>query len=123
MASSDKRERGFRGKPRPGRRVAVEYSVGDGPARPAYTCNIGVGGAFIATESPEPPGTLLALLLRLPSSEEPVRLRAEVRWNAPPVAGSVAGMGVRFFGLDVEQLLVLNEYFASLAGSEEEPAS
>ncbi len=117
---TDKRERRshFRGKPRPGRRVEVEYQVGDLPARKAYTRNIGIGGAFIVTDRPERPATVLSIALRVPNSSAPVLVKAEVRWTADGSGADPAGMGVKFYGLEVEELLQLNEYFASLTGSD-----
>ncbi len=115
--SAEKRERRshFRGKPRPGRRVEVSFTGADGTAQRAFTRNIGVGGAFVVTESPARPGTPLMLAIHVPTATEPIEVRGEVRWSGddPP------GMGVKFGGLGVEELLQLNEYFASLTGREE----
>ncbi len=108
----------FRGKPRPGRRVEVGFTAADGSARQAHTRNIGVGGAFVVTPAPEPPGTRLTLSVHVPTATEPIQVRGEVRWVAPAGA-EPGGMGVRFDDLDVEALLQLNEYFASLTGREE----
>ena len=121
MSPTDKRERRnhFRGKPRPGRRVEVEYRVGDGTPIKAYTRNIGVGGAFIVTDTPLPTGTTMILSLHVPHSVTPLEVKAEVRWNARAGEPSGPGMGVKFYGLEVDELLRLNEYFASLTGSEE----
>jgi uncharacterized protein (TIGR02266 family) len=109
----------FRGKPRPGRRVDVSFTGADGSSRRAHTRNIGVGGAFVVTATPEPPGTALTLSVHVPTAAEVIKVRGEVRWVAPGADGEPAGMGVRFDGLDVEALLQLNEYFASLTGQEE----
>jgi hypothetical protein len=121
MPASEDRERRthFRGKPRPGRRVEVEYRVGgDGAPRKAHTRNIGVGGAFIVTEAPEPPGTALdvSLLVGALSGTGRIDVRAEVRWAVQD--GDLTGMGVKFLALEVDALLALNEYFASLTGDE-----
>src|SRR5262245_45525333 len=109
MTASDKRERRshFRGKPRPGRRVEVEYQAAAAASetRRAFTRNIGVGGAFIVTDEPERPGTQFDLMLRVPTSTDPVRVRAEVRWNHAGDAEFPRGMGVKFQGLDVEELI------------------
>jgi uncharacterized protein (TIGR02266 family) len=127
MASSEKRERRshFRGKPRPGRRVEVSYQVAGQSAetaRTAHTRNIGVGGAFIVTATPEASGAMLRLALRVPTSRDPIEVKAEVRWNTPgDGTGEPPGMGVKFLGLEVDELLLLNEYFASLTGKEEAP--
>lgn len=122
MSAADKRERRthFRGKPRPGRRVEVEYRVEGNPPVSAYTRNIGVGGAFVVTPTPPPPGTRVRLAIRIPTaSQGPLEVDAEVRWNARGDVDEVPGMGVKFLGLDVEELLALNEYFASLTGADD----
>lgn len=119
MAEADKRERRshYRGKPRPGRRVEVVYTTAGGRYT-AFTRNIGVGGAFIETATPEKPGTALTLSLAVPNTHAPIEVKAEVRWTspAPGTDDAPAGMGVKFHALEVEELLALNEYFASLTG-------
>ncbi len=123
--SNDKGERRghFRGKPRPGRRVQVRYQAVGAEEQRAHTKNIGVGGAFVLTSRPPKVGTHLRLVVEMPTGP-PIEVRAEVRWIVPAVSPGAgesqapeAGMGVRFAGLDVEQLLALNEYFASLTAT------
>lgn len=116
----EKRERRnhFRGKPRPGRRVEVQYRLVDGTGEEheplkAFTRNIGVGGAFIVTEDPAAPGCELQLTIQIPTGKK-IDVRGEVRWIADGEDDAVHGMGVKFHGLDVDQLLELNEYFTSL---------
>lgn len=110
----------FRGKPRPGRRVEVTFQLeADGAAQPvrAVTKNIGVGGAFVSTTDPPAPGSALRLSLVVPQSQKLIEVRAEVRWivdGKHDEPESEFGMGVKFSALDVEQLMLLNEYFASL---------
>jgi hypothetical protein len=121
MTASEKRERRshFRGKPRPGRRVEVEYRTQAGAAAPvkAHTRNIGIGGAFIVSDQPVKPGEGLTLTLFIPTATgQQVDVRAEVRWVS--TAPDMTGFGVKFLGLAVEELLQLNEYFASLTGKE-----
>ncbi len=125
MAESKRERRGhFRGKPRPGRRVAVRYRIVDhgepGAELQAFTKNIGVGGAFIMTTDPAPPGATLHIALAVPEAPNPIEVEADVRWivdgkHDEPAAEH--GMGVKFNGLDVDQLLALNEYFASLTAT------
>ncbi len=125
MAESKRERRGhFRGKARPGRRVEVRYRVFDhgqlSDEQRAYTKNIGIGGAFIITPDPPPPGTLLQIALQVPAAQRPIDVRGEVRGmfagsHDEPTAEH--GMGVKFSGLDVEQLMALNEYFASLTST------
>jgi hypothetical protein len=115
--SAEKRERRnhFRGKPRPGRRVEVSFVAGDGTPQRAYTRNIGVGGAFVVTDAPARPGTPLTLSIHVPTATEPIEVQAEVRW----ASSEPLGMGVKFGVLGVEEILQLNEYFASLTGRDE----
>ena len=113
MAEGKRERRGhFRGKPRPGRRVDVSFTAADGGEHRAHTRNIGVGGAFVVTPIPAPPGTPLTLLVHVPGAQAPITVRCEVRWVEDE------GMGLRFEPLEVEAALQLNEYFASLTGSE-----
>ncbi len=114
--AGDKGERRghFRGKPRPGRRVQVRYQVSGGEEVSAHTKNIGVGGAFIVVADPPKVGTHLRLWIEMPNTGSALEVRAEVRWIA---SSPEPGMGVRFAGLDVDQLLALNEYFASLTAT------
>jgi uncharacterized protein (TIGR02266 family) len=121
MAGSKRERRDhFRGKPRKGRQVAVRYRVLEhgqvSEELRAVTKNIGIGGAFILTDDPAPPGASLQLALEVPSAR-PIEVRADVRWIVDGKHDEPAdehGMGVKFNALDVDQLLALNEYFASL---------
>lgn len=105
-----------------------------GDEQRAYTKNIGVGGAFILTPHPPPPGTALQIAVTVPVTSRPLELRGDVRWviadaGEPPPAEELVpsdadddesderGMGVKFAGLDVDQLMALNEYFGSLTST------
>ena len=124
MAESKRERRGhFRGKPRPGRRVEVHYRIveNDQPGQEhlAFTKNIGIGGAFILTPDPPHPGARLLISLQVPASK-PIEVEADVRWiidGKHDEPQPEHGMGVKFHGLDVDQLLALNEYFASLTST------
>jgi uncharacterized protein (TIGR02266 family) len=125
VAESKRERRGhFRGKARPGRRVEVRYRIlAQGQLsdeQRAYTKNIGVGGAFIITPSPCPPGTMLHIALQVPAAARALEVRGDVRWVIDGRHGADPrehGMGVKFAGLDVDQLMALNEYFASLTST------
>ncbi len=133
MVAESKRERRghFRGKARPGRRVEVRYRILDGgqlgEEQRAFTKNIGVGGAFIMTAHPPPPGTALQIALSVPAASRPLEVRGDVRWVIAARGADEAedsddgddepGMGVKFAGLDVDQLMALNEYFGSLTST------
>lgn len=100
----------FRGKARPGRVLPVRYRTTLHPAWiTAETRNIGVGGAFIVSPEVQAVGTALTVELSLPTSEQVFTLPAIVRW-----AAADEGMGVQFIGVDVDVLLELNDYFATL---------
>jgi uncharacterized protein (TIGR02266 family) len=123
MTEANRERRGhFRGKPRPGRRVEVRYRTLDhgqlSTEQRAHTKNIGVGGAFICTPDPPPVGTALQISLSVPASTRPLEVRGEVRWIVDTTDDDREhGMGVKFGGLDVDQLLALSDYFASLTTS------
>jgi Tfp pilus assembly protein PilZ len=74
----------------------------------AETRNIGVGGAFIVSQLGQPVGSEIAVELTLPTTDQTFALPAVVRWAAPD------GMGVQFVGVDVDVLLELNDFFATL---------
>lgn len=85
----------------------------------AYTNDVGVGGAYIATERPAAVGSRLAVEIEVPGPGGPITLDAEVRWVANAdrlLAGREPGMGVKFSALDVDALLALSDFFASLSG-------
>lgn len=112
----------FRGKARPGRRVDLGYRHFDRPDdsfTAATTRNIGVGGAYVLTPDPEAVGATLAIRLDIPTAAEPVEVKGEVRWSNIDGAGDETGMGVVFLDIDVNCVLVLGEYFASLTGAED----
>jgi Tfp pilus assembly protein PilZ len=105
------RRRHFRGKARPGRVLPVRFRAGAHTAWvTAETRNIGVGGAFVITKLVRPLGEALTLELALPTNEQKFTLPAVVRW------ADGDGMGVQFVGVDVDVLLELNDYFATLTG-------
>jgi hypothetical protein len=119
MFQAKREARHFRGKPRPGRRIELRYQVieahGAGPEQTAHTSNIGIGGAFIVTPDPAPPGSRLSVMLGVPPNGRVVTVKGEVRWISDGDDDPVHGMGVKFSGLEVEEVLALNEYFASLS--------
>lgn len=134
---TDGKPRHFRGKPRPGRRVPVQYRVqgppeergesggsgggggGGGMMVSAVTRNLGAGGAFLLCSEPHPVGTRLHLTMRLPTTEQDIEVAAEVRWVIPPGEDGVeAGMGVKFLDPGVDTVLALSKYFASLTGAD-----
>jgi len=122
----------FRGKPRPGRRMDIRFRLAappGSPLLPAVTRNIGIGGAFIATPEPPPPGTVLFVEIKVPTCDDPLQIRAEVRWLAPAPDPADAyppdderaigpGMGVCFLNVDIDALLELSDYFSSLTGED-----
>ena len=106
----------FRGKARPGRQIPVRYRRADVTEwTPAETRNVGVGGAFIATGAPAPVGTPLVVELTVPTSDRRFELTALVRWAND---GTDPGMGLQFVDVDIDVLLDLNDYFASLTGKD-----
>ena len=112
MPSTKSERRGHVRRPsKPGYQVLVAYSQGHAKVQ-AETRDLGLGGAFIATAAPLPVGAKIELELHLPSVPEPLSIRAEVRWHERKGA---PGMGVKFRGLQVEEVVALDEYVSSLS--------
>lgn len=106
------RRQHFRGKARPGRVLPLRFRPGtDEVWLDAETRNIGVGGAFIVTTQIPEVGATIAIQLSLPGNDQTFALPAVVRWR------SNDGMGVQFVNVDVDVLLELNDFFATLVGS------
>ncbi len=115
----------FRGRARAGRRVEISYHVAGAnrEMKRAVTSNIGVGGAFVLTDAPLEIGAALRVSIEVPTTEETIETDATVRWVILPDAVDelhAAGMGIKFQRLDVDALLSLSEYFASLTPTIEE---
>lgn len=112
------RRRHFRGSARPGRTIDIKWRA-KGSAddhQTAITRNIGVGGAFVVTDSRPPIGSLVELIIEIPDQPRAISLTAEVRWVAEGAEGTKGGLGARFLDLDVPSRLTLSEYFATLNG-------
>jgi len=119
--NASKRKDHYRGKPRHGRRVDVTVRAEEaggslGPPSVGYTKNLGAGGAFLVIDEPSARGTRLELTVSLPGS--PLVCRGEVRWTHESDDDSMRGMGVRFVGLEVEQIVRLNDFLNGLLGSD-----
>ena len=106
---------------RPGRidlRVPVVLDFGDERIT-AETCNVGLGGLFVATPELVPVGQLVSLRLALPRLDEPLLVNAEVRWARPNDDGRhhdcVPGVGVRFVRLPLYVAAALNNFVRSHA--------
>lgn len=116
--ATPERRRHFRGKARPGRRVRLRYrSRGDDGWTPAETRNIGVGGAFILGAT-LPAKTEIEVEIEVAGRDVPLRLTAEVRWVASGTGEDPLGVGVQFHDVDIDVLLELNGYLASLTGTD-----
>jgi uncharacterized protein (TIGR02266 family) len=78
-------------------RIEVEYATPQGTGR-AHATTLGAGGLFIATDSPLPAGTLLAVSFALPGGAQRHRIAGRVVWCQPPGGepGRTPGMGIAF---------------------------
>ena len=88
----------------------------DGPGDPhlALTENIGIGGLFVATSSPERVGDRITLTFRLPNDRSPILVDGEVRWvrtwPLPQIRHGARGMGIRFNGLSLSTVATIQEF-------------
>ena len=88
---------------------------GGGAWNQAETRNIGVGGAFIlgATLATR---TEIELEIDIAGREAPLVLGGEVRWTADGTGEDPLGVGVQFLDVDIDVMLELNSYLATLTG-------
>jgi uncharacterized protein (TIGR02266 family) len=73
------------------------------------TSDLGLGGAFVESESSPPVGTKLLVSVVTPTAWDPMTIEAEVRWLNDGSNGEPAGFGVRFGTLSGHQATALYE--------------
>ncbi|MBL4632681.1 MAG: PilZ domain-containing protein [Kofleriaceae bacterium] len=110
----------FRGRASPGNRVDLSYRRSDGSKTAAgenesktVAINLGVGGVFLLSLTPEAVGSKLKLHLKVPSQTDQLRIDGEVCWIKSGEQGS-AGMGIQFATLNTKALIALRNYFSQL---------
>lgn len=118
-AATPERRRHFRGKARPGRRIRLRFRRrgGNDAWTAAETRNIGIGGAFILGAD-LPVKSEIEVEIDVAGRDAPLLLAAEVRWSARGDGADPLGVGVQFHDVDIDVLLELNGYLASLTGTE-----
>jgi hypothetical protein len=116
--STPERRRHFRGKARAGRRIRVRYRRRGGDHwTGAETRNIGIGGAFILGAELAAK-TEIDVEIDVAGRAAPLLLTAEVRWSSRGDGEDPLGIGVQFIDVDIDVLLELNGYLATLTGTE-----
>jgi uncharacterized protein (TIGR02266 family) len=80
--------------------------------------NMSLGGTFVRTETPAPPGTPVTLRVYLPHEDEPLSIGGEVVWWRMPGQSESPGMGVKFVQIAAGSLERLKTYLASLVEEE-----
>jgi molecular chaperone DnaK len=92
-----------------------------------YALNVSLGGIFVRTRDPQPPGTVVELEVSLDNGEVIIRGQGMVRWTTPPSApgeqGREPGMGVKFLELTRESRALVDLAAATrgAAGRSDEP--
>jgi len=103
---------------RPGRidlRLPIVLAL-DGVPITAETRNIGLGGVFVATQTPAPVGRPVSLKLTLPGLAEPLLARGEVRWiRESEDRQGVPGVGIKFVKLPLYVAAALDNLVRSHA--------
>jgi Tfp pilus assembly protein PilZ len=88
--------------------------------------DVGVGGAFVATETRLPIGSRVRVILSSPTAWDPIEVAATVRWISEP-GSAPEGFGIRFEALSGREAAALYElvhvsaYAESGNVAEEEP--
>jgi len=98
--------------------AAIGVQVTAGPQTfDAKSANIGGGGLFLVAERFCRVGEELSLSFRLPSDDEAINVRAEVRWVRQDVfgeSGRPSGMGLRFLDLAPDAAASLRLFVRSI---------
>lgn len=109
-------------------RVQVQFDVAYAQAGTTGhgTClNLCQGGLFIATDRPAEPDTEVMLHFKLPSSSQPLSVRARVAWisgaEKDPVA--ITGMGVQFLDLGPSDTTAIGTFVDRLCAEGSPPDS
>lgn len=76
--------------------------------------NMSLGGTFVRTDNPAPPGTPVTLRIYLPGEGPPLSVGGEVVWWRMPGHNEDPGMGVKFVQIASEDLERLKSYLATL---------
>jgi len=100
--------------------LLVDYKC-DGHYLFDFCRDLGSGGVFIETLSPQNHGTNLDLTFTIPDSKETLRTSGKVIWVQSPVKGRpdlIPGMGVQFEAFNNEQRTILEEFVRRYHGDE-----
>jgi uncharacterized protein (TIGR02266 family) len=92
-------------------RIPVETDVtmgGHGRVSSGVSCDISMGGIFVATYAPMPEGTRVSLRFRLPTGQ--VVSTGVVRWVRASRPGRIAGMGIELLEMEEEDRETLRRF-------------
>jgi type IV pilus assembly protein PilZ len=98
--------------------LLVDYKC-DGHYLFDFCRDLGAGGVFIETNSPQNHGTKLDLTFTIPDSKETLKTSGKVIWVQTPVKGRadlIPGMGVQFEAFNNEQRAILEEFVRRYKG-------
>jgi len=80
--------------------------------------NLSLGGAFVRTDEPAPPGSTVTLMFYLPTEDTPISVIGEVVWWRPSAEHGEPGMGVKFVQGRQEDFAKLKHYITLLVEQE-----
>ena len=92
--------------------LLVDYKA-DGHYLFDFCRDLGTGGVFIETESPQPTGSPIELTFTIPDSKETLKAKGTVIWvqgKVPSRPDLHPGMGVQFAEFNGEQRQILEEF-------------
>ena len=97
-----------------GERINIELLVdynSDGNFFFDFCKDLGVGGLFIASKSPQDVGERIELIFTVPDSKETIMVEGVVMWvQKPGPKESNPGMGVQFTSLEAENRKSLQDF-------------
>ena len=94
-------------------KIRVDYSAVDAFFS-EFTTNVNEGGMFIATETPAPLDSDVALEFRLPGLDGSVNVSGRVAWISDGKGEAPVGMGIEFRDLAPEARATINDLARNL---------
>ncbi|MGH0028647.1 MAG: TIGR02266 family protein [Myxococcota bacterium] len=93
--------------------VRVDYKTVD-ELFSEFARNINEGGLFVETDTPPPPGSVVALQFQIPGSHEPIQVLGRVVRITDGDAHEGPGMGIEFEDLDEQSRDLINDLVRNL---------
>ena len=91
----------------------------ESPFNHMMLANLSLGGCFVRSDTPQPPGADVKLRFKLPGMDDEIlQTFGRVCWNSDEDTAGATGMGIQFAALDDDAQILLKRYIAGLLDSD-----